>query len=147
MSTVIRKLIKCLYNGIAWGCIFFVFFGVIQAVTGNEAFMENIYHDFSKHALGTVLVGMGFGTTPFVYTLKNISMFARTTIHFVVGMTVFFSTALYLQWLPYPQKGTMLILEIVISTAFFFAVWSGFYVVNRREAKRINERLRELEGK
>lgn len=147
MSTAIRKLIKCLYNGIACGCIFFVFFCVIQSVIGNEAFMDTIYHDYTKHALGTIVVGMGFGTTPFVYSLKNMSMFARTTIHFVVGMTVFFSVAFYLKWLPYPQKVTMLILEIFISTTFFFAVWSVFYVVNRKEAKRINERLRELEGK
>lgn len=147
MNNEIKKLIKCIYNGISSGCIFFVFICISQSIFGNETFMNNIYNDFTKHALGTILVGMGFGTTPFIYTFKNISMFAKTSIHFIVGMTIFFSTSLYLNWMPFPQKATMLIIEVLISTTIFFAIWAYFYYINKKEAKRINERIKELEKK
>ena len=139
------KWIKYIFYGIEYGCTFFVFFLFICEWTGNTAALDAIAQNISIHALGTILVGMGYGTTPIVYTFKKIPWAFQVFIHFAVGIGVLYAVGLYLNWFRF--KGNIQILiSIFISIAIFFLIWSMFYLYHRGEAKKMNRRLREMEG-
>ena len=139
------KWIKFIFYGIEYGCTFFVFFFLISEWTGNTSAIDAISQNFTIHALGTILVGMGYGTTPIVYTFKKIPWALQVFIHFAVGMSIFYTVGIYLHWFRFTGSIQVLV-SILISIIIFFVIWSVFYLYHRNEAKKMNRRLRELEG-
>ncbi|MDE7170642.1 MAG: DUF3021 domain-containing protein, partial [Oscillospiraceae bacterium] len=103
-----------------------------------------IAEDFPKHAVGTILVGIGYCFPAILYELERPALLLKAAIHFFVGTITFFFVSTYLAWIPL-QSSRHIIGELFISCATFAAIWSGFYLLRRREAKQINNRLQELE--
>ena len=50
---------------------------------------------------------------------------------------------LFLGWIPLENKWYM-ITFIILGVLIFTAIWSIFFFYNRREARKMNERLKEL---
>lgn len=137
-------ILKYLFRGIAWGCTYFVFFCLIAFFWQGKDFLLNILESFPKHAIGTMLVGIGYGSTSIVYQWERPSLIMKVIIHFSVGTSVFFFVASHLAWIPLPTN-RYIILELLVSCITFAAVWMGFYLFGCKEAKEINNRLQELE--
>lgn len=144
MKYSVGTWMKYLLRGILWGCTFFVFFCLLAFYLRGKDFLFSILNEYPKHAAGTILVGIGYGSTPIVYGWERPSLLTKVGIHFFVGTGIFFGVAFYLSWLPW-QLNRYLALEIAISCISFAALWSVFYLFSRKEAKRINDRLEELE--
>lgn len=144
MKRLFITITKYLFRGIAWGCTFFVFFCLGAYFWQGKDFLLNILEYYPKHAIGSILVGIGYGSTPVVYQWKRPSLAAKALIHFFVGTSVFFWVASYLAWIPLSAK-RYIILELLVSCVTFTAVWMGFYLFGCKEAKKINDRLQELE--
>ena len=146
MKHLVKMVIKYLYYGIAWGCTVLVFSCLIGSMFGGEDFLLMVMKDFTKQAIGAMLVGIGCGSVSIVYEFEKLPEAAKRLIHFGVGMGVFYPTALYLGWIPfYPGNILYTISQILISCGIFVAIWLCFYLFNRGEAKKINDSLRELE--
>ncbi len=95
---------------------------------------------------GSMIVGIGSASIAIIYQFEKPSEAVKRLIHFGVGMGVFYPTALYLGWIPfYPDKILHTISSFFISCSIFMAIWFCFYLFNRGEARKINNRLRELE--
>ena len=137
-------ILKYLFRGIAWGCTYFVFFCLIAFFWQGKDFLLGILEYFPKHAIGAMLVGIGYGSTSIVYQLEHPSLIMKAIIHFFVGTSVFFFVASHLAWIPM-STNRYIILELLVSCITFAAIWAGFYLLGRKEAKEINDRLQELE--
>lgn len=142
-KTVI-KLLKYLYWGISWGCTFFVLTCLIGYFLGGRAYLDPIVDQFPRHAAGSILVGIACGSTSIVYTLEKLSHSLQIIIHFTVGMGIYFLTAFYLEWIP-GQLSWNLVSFVVIGILSFVAIWTAFYLYNKNEAKKWNQRLKEME--
>lgn len=146
MKHSIKLIIKYLCHGITWGCTTLVLLCLFYQLFGAEDTLLLIMNDFSRHAVGSILVGIACGSTAIVYQFDRPSFGAKAAIHFIVGMGVFYPVALSLHWIPY-HSGDILytILQFLFSCFIFVAIWFCFYLFNRGEAKKINDRLKELE--
>lgn len=138
------KLVKYLLFGVSWGCLFFVLTCLIGNAVGGKAYLLAVMGDFNRQALGAMVVGIGYGTTAIVYDSEKLPFGLQVFIHFAVGTGVYFPVAFSLGWIPTGGPVNILLM-VLINVAMFFIIWSGFYFYYRNEARRINEKLRELE--
>ena len=134
----VKKVINYLFLGISWGCTFFVFTCLIGYLIGGPAFLAPIVNNFPRQALGAVFVGIACGSTSIVYRIDRLSLGIQILIHFTLGMSGYFLAAFYLGWIPLENKW------YILGVLIFTALWSIFFYYNIREARKMNERLKEL---
>ena len=146
MKKMVRLVIKYLLYGISLGCTFFVIMCLSFYVGGGQEFLEMIFRDFARQSLGAMAVGIACGGTSVVYQFDRFSGFGKLLIHFCVGMGVFYPVAVSLGWIPFfPDRIMVTVLQFLSSCCIFMVIWFGFYLFNRNEVKRINERIKELQ--
>lgn len=146
MKHTVKLIVKYILSGISLGCTSLVIMCLSFYVGGGEEFLRAVFEDFGRQSVGAMLVGIACGGTAVVYQFERFSVMVKTIIHFCVGMGVFYPVAISLGWIPfYPERIMYTILQFLISCCIFMAIWFGFYLFNRNEAKRINERLKEME--
>lgn len=141
---MLKKMIRYLFLGISWGCTFFVLTGIVGTAVAGEAFLVPITGDFIRHAVGAIFVGIFCGSSAIVYTFQKVSLWKQIALHFLVGLSGYFFIAYKLGWMP---VGNVLQIAgfLVVGITSFLAIWAGFYLYNKREAEKVNRRLRELE--
>lgn len=145
MKHTVKLIIKYILYGISLGCTSFVLMCLSFYAGGGENLLMAICSDFARHAAGAMIVGIACGSTSIVYQFERPSTLWKIVIHFCVGMGVFYPVGISLGWIPfYPDRILLTILQFLFSCAIFMAIWFCFYLFNRNEAKRINQRLREL---
>lgn len=141
-----KLIMKYVFSGISLGCTFFVIMCLSYSIWGGEDILLLIYQDFTRQSVGAMVIGVACGSTSIIYQFGRPSYFLKILIHFCVGMGVFYPIAISLGWIPfYPDRVIFTALHFLSSCGIFMVIWAGFYLFNRKEAKRINKRLRELE--
>lgn len=146
MKHMMKLAVKYILFGISVGCTSFVVMCLSYCIGGAEDVLAAIFEDFARQSAGAMVIGIACGGTAIVYQFHRPSMFAKTAIHFCVGMGVFYPTAVYLGWIPFhPDRILYTVLQFMISCCIFMLIWFCFYLFNRKEARRINDRLKELE--
>ena len=146
MKHAVKLVIKYILYGISMGCTFFVFMCLSYFVGGWEDLLMQIFKDFARQSIGAMIVGIACGSTSIVYQFNRPSGFLKIMIHFCVGMGFFYPVGIYLGWIPfYSDRVILTVLQFLLSCGIFMIIWFCFYLFNRKEAKKINQRLRELE--
>lgn len=146
MKQTVKLVIRYILYGISLGCTFFVIACLCYSVAGGEDALAPVFKDFARHAAGAMIVGIAGGGTSVIYQFNRPSELAKRIIHFCVGVGVFYPVAVYTGWIPfYPDRMIFTVLEFLSCCVIFLVIWLCFYLFNRSEAKKINERLRELE--
>ena len=140
---MIKKFFKYLYFGIAWGCTYFVVLCMIADLADWDLFLQDTFDRYALHALGAMIVGIGFGTTSIVYSFNRLRNWQKTLIHFSIGMGIYLAVGLHLNWLPY-DSGPAIISVILGSILLFFIISFIFYMFQKEETKKINERIQEI---
>lgn len=139
-----RQTVKCILLGIAWGCTWLVAAGVVLALWAPEV-MPQFMESYPWQALGAAAVGVACTLPARLYATRRLPPAWRFVIHCAVGLGVYFPVAFSLGWIPFqPSQPGITVLEILIGLGIFLAIWYIFFLINRREARRINERVREL---
>lgn len=145
MKDTVKIVCKYVLSGISLGCTSFVIMCLSFFIGGGEEMLEEICRDFARQSVGAMIVGIACGGTAVIYQFRRPSVMVKVIIHFCVGMGVFYPIALYLGWIPFcPDRVIMTALQFLSSCIIFMIIWFCFYLFNRNEAKRINQRLREL---
>ncbi len=146
MKYTVKLIIKYILYGISLGCTSFVLMCLSYFAWGGEDLLMLICKDFARQSAGAMLVGIACGGTAVIYQFSRPSGLVKVLIHVCVGMGVFYPVAICLGWIPfYPDRALFTVLQFLFSCGIFMVIWFCFYLFNRKEAKRINQRLRELE--
>ncbi len=146
MKHTIKLVFKYILYGISLGCTFFVIMCLSYFIWGGKEILMQIFEDFARQSIGAMAVGIACGSTSIVYQFDRPGGFWKVIIHLCVGMGVFYPVGINLRWFPFhPDRMLLSVLQFLCSCGIFMLIWSCFYLFNRNEAKRINERLRELE--
>lgn len=138
----VDKIIKKIFFGIGWGCTFFVICGMISAGIVEQGAMFS-GTQFIKQAICSMIAGIGFSVPSIVYENDRISRGLQVLIHMGIGLIIYFIVGFYAGWIP--VKGGMMstIFTIVFMIGISFAIWFGFYIYNKSEAKKMNKKLKE----
>lgn len=139
-----KKVFKSIFYGIVWGWMFFVLTYLVFDLLGASVVTEHLNETFRWQALGSALVGMGFATPSIVYTSERLRLWQQLLIHLGIGMPVYLAVAFWLGWMPRQSAGAV-VGFVLLALVIFFLIWSCFFLYNRHEAKRMNERLRQME--
>lgn len=146
MKQIAKLVITYLFYGVSLGCTFFVIMCLSFCIGGGDEFLQMIFDDFARQSVGAMAVGVACGGTAVVYQFDRLSGLMKTIIHFCVGMGVFYPVAVSLGWIPFfPGKILVTVLQFLSSCGIFMVIWFFFYLFNRNEARKINERLKEME--
>ena len=103
--------------------IIFIIVGVIidRIFHGN---IQMTNYAFSKMAIATVVIGLGFGLPAIVYDNEKLSLFTQTIIHMGTGCIIMTVTAFLVGWIPM-HHGPLLMIAILleeIALAFCYLV-------------------------
>lgn len=142
---MLKRVLKYLVYGIAWGWCWMVAVCLVVEFAGFSAMRDAIYSHYPQNVLASSLVGIGFGTSSIVYTFERLSLWQQLLIHFGAGMSIYFPVAFSFGWMQTESIGVLLSF-IVMSVVIFFLIWAGFYFYHRAEAKKINAQLAALEN-
>lgn len=146
MKYWIKMGVKYLCYGISWGCTVLVFICLAAYTMDEKAYFTLITEDFARQAIGAMLVGIACGGSAIVYQVKRLSVMTKFAIHFGIGMGGFYPVALRLGWIPFHSDRILYtVLQFLFSCGIFAGIWLCFYLFNRNDARKINDRLRELE--
>lgn len=138
------KLLKLIGNGIAWGCTICMFILITGSLIAGDGFLAMTSERFLAQAIGSIIVGIGFTVPSLIYDRESLSRGMQTLIHMGIGFFIYFLVALNLGWIPVEFGWQMTVLSILIAVAFAFAIWFGFYLYNKREAKKLNQQLETM---
>lgn len=138
------KLLKMILNGIAWGCTICTFIVIIGAAIVGDSFLAITANDFIRQAVGAMIVGIGFTVPSLIYDSEKLSMGMKTFIHMGTGFFIYSITALKLSWIPLEFGSGMIIISVLIAIIVAFGIWFMFYLYNRKEAKKLNQKLENM---
>ena len=90
-----KKIVKMIYSGIAWGCIISCVITVIGSLAfGNEWFTYGS-HSYAAQILAAVIVGLGWVVPALVYDNHKLSRAMQIVIHLLIGFGIYIPCALY----------------------------------------------------
>lgn len=136
-----KNLFKNIVFGIGWGCTIFVILGIIFSNLGaGDMLLSN--DEYTKQAICAMIVGLGFTVPSIVYDNDKLSRGIQVLIHMGIGLMVYFLVAFYAGWIVVKNGVLVTIATIIIMIIISFIIWFGFYLYNKNEAKKINEKLK-----
>ena len=138
-----KDLIKHLFQGISLGLAFFVSISVLMDYINNGTFlMEN--WSFTKMAIGSVIVGIGFSVPALIYKSPKIPYGLQILIHMGIGCSVMLITAFCVGWIPTGLGIKGILISIIIEMISAFIIWFAFSLYYKQEARKINEQIDKL---
>jgi len=138
---MIKTFLKYLTFGILWGCFWLIGVCVIMDIANIYA-LQYIFENFSIHALGSILVGIGFATSSVVYKIDRLRLGLQLTIHATIGLASYFAVAFSLGWLP-SESPASIAFSLMLGVLTFFIIWCGFYLHGKNEEKKINAGIKK----
>ena len=122
--------------------IFLIVGVIIDCIYHGNIQMTN--YAFSKMAIATVVIGLGFGLPAVVYDNEKLSLFTQTIIHMGTGCIIMTVTAFLVGWIPM-HRGPLLMIAILLEEiALAFVIWFLFYLQQKKLVKQMNQRVKEI---
>ena len=121
-----KKVMKNIIRGIAWGCTVFVIMGVIFALVNGDRSMYNS-KEFIRNAICAMIVGIGFVLPSMIYDNDKITMGIKVLIHMGTGFLVYFIAAYIAGWISFEDNIATMILTVLSIIAVSFVIWFCFY--------------------
>lgn len=139
MNNILKNTIFSIGNA----AIIFCIVGVVNDVIYKGNFqLEN--YSFTRMAIGTLAIGLGFGLPTFVYNKEDLPTLIQTLIHMGIGCVVMTVTAFVVGWIPTEKGVGAVIGTIAGEIAIAFIIWLFFYAHQRKLAKEMNQRISEM---
>lgn len=143
MKETIKDLLKSTVISIGMAMAIFCLVGIIFDMIYDGNFSLNNY-GFTKMVIGCILIGLGFGVPTIVYKKENLPMPIKVIIHMGIGCVVYTIVAYAVGWIGGAATITQGILIACIQLAIAFLIWFLFMMYYRNEAKKMNEKLQEI---
>lgn len=143
MKETIKDLLRSIAISVGMALAIFCIVGIIFDVSyGGKFSLEN--YGFTKMALGSVLVGLGFGLPTVVYNKESLPMPIRVVIHMGTGCVIYTLVAYSVGWI----GGSVSVFQGILIAAgqlmSAFIIWFCFMCYYRKEAKKMNEKLQAM---
>ena len=143
MNTKKQTLLFNVFVSMGIAAMMFILAGVIidRIFHGN---IQMTNYAFSKMAIATVVIGLGFGLPAVVYNNEKLSLFTQTIIHMGTGCIVMTVTAFLVGWIPLNHGPLLMIAILLEEIALAFVIWFVFYLQQKKLVKQMNQRVNEI---
>ena len=139
------SFLKHIGFGISMGCTAFVIANLIGYWSIGDLFLQEVMHDFTEHATGSIIVGLACILPADIYKVERLSFLQQSAIHFFTAIGVFLAVAFSLKWIPaFSLKMTSLF--VLISVVLFACVWFLFYLHSKAEVKKMQDKIKRHSG-
>lgn len=112
-----------------------------------QLFIWNIAEQTSQQLLVTVFFSGLMGLSALIYELEKGSDLAKTSLHFGVILALVVGMTSLNGWVDWTADLGFLFGVLTQFSLTYLAIWTGFYLFNRQQIKRINENLRKKADK
>jgi len=137
---MIKLFLEYLIYGAKWGCVIFVMMGIFVDVMG-DGHVTSI-DNFAANAAGAMVVGAGFCVSSLAYKIESLALWLKIVVNVLVGFGVFFPIAFSLDWISTGSPRHAIIFVTLVAVTFI-ALAFGDYLINGRDAKAINQKIKE----
>ena len=143
MNTKKQTLLFNVFVSMGIAAMMFILAGVIidRIFHGN---IQMTNYAFSKMAIATVVIGLGFGLPAVVYNNEKLSLFTQTIIHMGTGCIVMTVTAFLVGWIPMHHGPLLMIAILLEELALAFVIWFVFYLQQKKLVNQMNQRVNEI---
>ena len=143
MKTKKQTLLFNIFVSMGVAAMMFIIVGVIiDCIFHGNMEMKN--YAFSKMAIATVVIGLGFGIPAVVYDNEKLSLFTQTIIHMGTGCIVMTVTAYLVGWIPMNHGPLLMIAILLEEIAVAFGIWFLFYLKQKRLVTQMNQRISKI---
>ena len=143
MKTKKQTLLFNIFVSMGIAAMMFIIVGVIiDCIFHGNMQMTN--YTFSKMAIATVVIGLGFGLPAIVYDNEKLSLFTQTIIHMGTGCIIMTVTAYLVGWIPMNHGPLLMIAILVEEIAVAFGIWFLFYLQQKRLVTQMNQRISKI---
>jgi len=126
-----KKHLISLRDGILWTVLIWGLINVIQ-------FQDRA---FTLSFVSMVIFGAVVGGLAFIYDKDSLSLLQKLTIHLGGSFLIFLGVAYVNQWFAFDLDILFWVaLQFII---IFLVIWTGYYIVNKRDVQKINDKLSE----
>lgn len=137
-----KKLLFIALQGICIACTIFTIFGIFFDLTASTGFSLGT-GEFTKEAVGAILVGIGFSVPSEIYNSDKLPFFLKFLFHMGIGCTVYIITAIKVGWISTESGWKSCLFFIIIELLIAFIIWLGFANHYKKLAKNMNERIQQ----
>ncbi len=121
----------------------FMISGVITDLNKSGTFtLEN--YGFTKMALGSLIIGLGFGLPAFIYGSEKISPLLKTLFHMGIGCAVMIVTGLLVGWIPTDKGPSRALIMIGAEIALAAIIWAVSYFRYKKIARQMTEKIKAM---
>lgn len=142
---MIKKLLKQSLLGLMSGFTIMTIVLFIFMLSSDDPSIYLTKSYLIRNIWSSALVGLAFSIPALIYNHHRFSISIQTLIHMGTGLVVFFPIAFNAAWIPVSEGTLAIVLSIVSMVVLAFAVWFGFYIYYRHEAKMINIKIKQKE--
>ena len=129
MRETMKNLIKNTITSIGIALTVFCVTGMVFDIAYDGNFSLDNYQ-FSKMVIGCLIVGLGFGLPTMIYHKDNLPTPFKVIIHMGTGCVIYTIVAYTVGWIG--------------GTSSAFIIWGGFMLHYRNDARKMNEKIKEL---
>lgn len=134
---MIFEVVKRIFTGIAWG-------GLVTFFSLTILMINDINPDISTiwlYMLASFVMGIYFGLAAFIFIIDSWSPLKKTVIHFSLSITVYFSIAFPIGWVPLTPLA--IIMSSVSFLLFYIVFWSGYTLYYKKIEESLNDSLQK----
>jgi len=143
MKNVIKDLLKSTVISIAMALTIFCLIGVAFDIAYGGSFsLEN--YGYTKMALGSIIVGLGFGIPTIVYNKESLPTPVKVIIHMGIGCTIYTAVAFAVGWFGGSTTLVQGVIIAAIQLAVAFVIWFCFMRYYKKEAKKMNDKIQAM---
>lgn len=137
-----KKILKSSAIGIGFALIIFTIVGIVFDYHFQGTFLLENY-SFTKMAVGSILVGIGFGAPSAVYENDALPYLLQVVLHLGIGFAVLMIVSYTVGWIPSEMGIWGIIGYIAADMAGVLLIWFGFYRHYQKEAAEFNKKIEE----
>lgn len=137
-----KKIFKYSIQGICIACTIFTIIGILFDNMNNNSFSFKDY-SYTKQALGTILIGIGFSAPSEIYNNDKLPFPIKVLFHMGIGCTIYIITAFQVGWIPVKFGWINCLLFIAAELLIAFLIWLGFAIHYKKLAKELNKKIQE----
>ena len=143
MKNVLKDVLKSTVISIAMALTIFCLIGIAFDIAyGGNYSLEN--YGFTKMAVGSIIVGLGFGVPTVVYHNEKLPQPIKVIIHMGIGCVIYTVVAFIVGWFGAAANLWQGLIIAAIQLAVAFVIWFCFMRYYKREARKMNEKLQAM---
>ena len=140
MKNAIKDLLKSTVISIGMALTIFCLVGIFFDIYYGGNFSLSDY-GYTKMALGSIIVGLGFGVPTVVYNKESLPTPVKVIIHMGIGCAIYTAVAFAVGWFGASTTPVQGIIIAAIQLLVAFVIWFCFMRYYRKEAKKMNEKI------